>query len=559
MTEISNTTVNTVSICDSNFNFAVEDFRLNDGDTDSDVIRAALSSISSNVPEGQGSRLYFETGRTYVYDRTAEIDYINNLLIDLNGATLMRADASVTTANLAADTSVNANSIVLDFIPTSWYIGDTLTAFTGSNDIDTSRNPMRISAIDIETNTVSLDAGFGAFGPTTDIIPAGAWIGKSFQCFLGSPSTEEGGKLRPGVNYNIQIINGTIDGNSANQLNNSWRFAMEIYINGRSSGIRGVRFSNTTGECIVGHGLRIESCEFRNLSGSAYHTSRHDDTEAAGSASWFINNYVEGVCLAGNVANGHSEGAVTFSWGAGRLIVTGNEFRNGNESVLGGFGPSAGESMPDKWIIFSNNIANSFNGLFWGLFPPIEGVVISNNILVNCKDNSSDLNKLLNSATSTVGGNVAVGDTVLGGSLRATNAIFGAEPTGTIGQVKLWARGRKLRTNYSSLSDCTAVVEANTAIMALISADTTGSVLGYYSTSGAPAGSFFIQWLPAQKKLQLLGNEPGAWVEFTTPVSLPAQVNMTLRTFADNAAARAAGLKVGDLYKLSSGAVFSVI
>lgn len=202
MTEISNTTVNTVSICDSNFNFAVEDFRLNDGDTDSDVIRAALSSISSNVPEGQGSRLYFETGRTYVYDRTAEIDYINNLLIDLNGATLMRADASVTTAKLAADTSVNANSIVLDFIPTSWYIGDTLTAFTGSNDRDTSRNPMRISAIDIETNTVSLDAGFGAFGTTTDLIPAGAWIGKSFQCFLGSPSTEEGGKLRPGVNYN---------------------------------------------------------------------------------------------------------------------------------------------------------------------------------------------------------------------------------------------------------------------------------------------------------------------------------------------------------------------
>ncbi|WP_256579799.1 MULTISPECIES: hypothetical protein [unclassified Pseudomonas] len=560
MNDLAATATNLIYSSDSGFDVAVEDFRQDDDTgTDSSTIRAALAWISANVPDGQGSRLYFETGRTYIYDRTAEIDYINNLVIDLNGATLMRADASVTTARLATDTSVSSNTIVLDAVPDSWYVNDTVTAFVGSGDQDTSRSPMRITAIDPNTNTVTLAAGFGPFGNTTQTIPAGSWVGKSFQCFLGRPSTEEGGKLRPGINYNVQIINGSVDGNSANQLNNSWRFAMEIYINGRSSGIRGVRFANTTGECIVGHGLRVESCEFRNLSGSAFHTSRHDDTDAVGSASWFINNYVESVCLAGNQANGHSEGAVTFSWGAGRLIVTGNEFRNGNESVLGGFGPSSGEAMPDKWIIFSDNIATSFKALFWGLFPPLEGVVISNNVLVDCNDNSAQLNKLFDSETSSVGGNVAVGNTVLGGSFRATNATFGVEPTNTISQVKVWARGRKLRTDYSSLSDCTAVVEASTAIMALISADTTGSVVAFHSASGNRSGSFFIQWLPSQKKLQLLGNESGARVEFATPVAMPGQVNMTLRTFNDNTAAKAAGLVAGDLYKLASGAVFSVI
>lgn len=560
MTDTNNVAATAADVSAPTYNISVETFRQNDGTgTDSSTIRAALLWISTNVPDGQGSRLYFETGRTYIYDRTAEIYNINNLVIDLNSATLMRADASVTTAQLALNTSVNATSIQLNSVPASWYVNDTVTAFVGSGDPDTSRNPTRITAIDRATNTVTLAGGFGPFGTTTQTIPAGASVGKSFQCFLGRPSTEEGGNLRPGINYNVQIINGILNGNSANQLNNSWRFAMEIYINGRSSGIRGVRFANTTGECIVGHGLRIQNCEFRNLSGSAFHTSRHDDTETAGSASWFVNNYVENVCQAGNIANGHSEGAVTFSWGAGRLIITGNEFRNGNTSVLGGFGPSSGEPMADKWLIFSNNIANNFRGAIWGLNNPVDGVIISNNILVDCRDNSSELNKLLNSATSSVGGNVAIGNTVLGGSFRATNATFGAEPTGTIGQVKLWARGRKLRTSYSSLSDCTAVVEASTAIMALISADTTGSVLAYHSASGAPAGSFFIQWLPAQKKLQLLGNEPGARVEFTTPVAMPAQVNMTLRTFADNTAAKTAGLVAGDLYKLSTGAVFSVI
>ena len=102
MNDLAATATNLIYSSDSGFDVAVEDFRQDDDTgTDSSTIRAALAWISANVPDGQGSRLYFETGRTYIYDRTAEIDYINNLVIDLNGATLMRADASVTTARLS--------------------------------------------------------------------------------------------------------------------------------------------------------------------------------------------------------------------------------------------------------------------------------------------------------------------------------------------------------------------------------------------------------------------------------------------------------------------------
>lgn len=540
---------------------SVENFRVSAGATlsDTDAARAALAWIGANVNEGLGAILKYECGRLYVYDGTTEIGNISNLTIDLNGALLRRAPASQTTAKLSVAAGVGATSITLDAIPASWKVGDTVTAFTGPQNANTGPNPSRINAINQATKTVTLAGGLGAVGSNTVTLPVGTWIGKNYQCFLGRPSTEENGNLRPGINNNVHIINGSIDGNSANQLNNSWRFSMEIYINGRSSGVSGVKFSNTAGECIVGHGLRVEGCEFRNLSGSAFHTSRHDDTEAAGSASWFTSNVVDGVCLATNAVNGHSEGAVTFSWGAGRLIVTGNEFRNGNEGVLGGFGPSTG-AMADKWLVFSDNICMTFNRVFWGLVAPLAGVVVANNVFIDCNDNSVEMQNLLLSPSCSAGGNVAIGNTVLSGSFRATNGAFGDDMSGTLTQIRMWARRDKLWSNYSRISDCTAAIEGNTALLAMISSDAAGAGSGvaFHSAAGRPVGSFFLQWLPSQKKFQFLGNETGAVAEFTTPVILKSRLNVILPVFANDAAAKAAGLILGDMYKMASGAVYTV-
>ena len=539
----------------------VENFRMNGPAVrgDAETIQAALAWIVANVTEGLGSRLIFQARRTYVYDSTSEISYVNNLVIDLNGARLLRAPASATTAKLAVAASISATTLTLDAIPANWKVGDTVAAFSNALDANTSRNAIRINAINQAAKTITLAGGIGAFGSNTTTIPAGVFIGKNYQCFLGRPSTEENGNLRPGINHNIQIINGIIDGNKANQLNNSWRFSMEIFLNGRSSGISGVKFLDTAGECIVGHGLRVEGCEFRGLSGSAYHLSRHDDTTDAGSASWFTNNYVDGVCLAGNAVNGHSEGAVTFSWGAGRLIVANNEFRNGGEGVLGGFGPSSGEINADKWLVVTGNLCLTFNRVFWGLFAPLQGIVVSDNVFVDCNDNTVEMSLLLTSPSCSAGGNVAIGNTVLSGSLRATNAAFGDDMSGTLTQTKLWARGNKLRSTYTTLSEYTAVIEANTALVALMSADNTGSGLAFLSAGGHPVGSFYLQWLPQQKKLQFLGVETGAKVEFTTPVSLGLnRLNVVLPVFASDAAAKAAGLVVGDMYKTAAGAVYNV-
>lgn len=540
---------------------SVENFRVSAGVTlsDTDAARAALAWIGANVNEGLGAILKYECGRLYVYDGTTEIGNISNLTIDLNGALLRRAPASQTTAKLSVAAGVGATSITLDAIPASWKVGDTVTAFTGRQNANTGPNPSRINAINQATKTVTLAGGLGAVGSNTVTLPVGTWIGKNYQCFLGRPSTEENGNLRPGINNNVHIINGSIDGNSANQLNNSWRFSMEIYINGRSSGVSGVKFSNTAGECIVGHGLRVEGCEFRNLSGSAFHTSRHDDTEAEGSASWFTSNVVDGVCLATNAVNGHSEGAVTFSWGAGRLIVTGNEFRNGNEGVLGGFGPSTG-AMADKWLVVSDNLCMTFNRVFWGLVAPLAGVVVANNVFIDCNDNTVEMQNLLLSPSCSAGGNVAIGNTVLSGSFRATNGAFGDDMSGTITQTKMWARRDKLWSNYDRISDCTAVIEGSTALLAMICSDAAGagSGIAFHSAAGRTSGSFFIQWMPSQKKLQFLGNETGANVQFTTPVTIGGRLNIVLPVYASDAAAKAAGLVVGDMYKAPSGAVFNV-
>lgn len=374
--------------------YLVESFRLPDV-SDSNTIRSAIAWVRQNRAR-QMTRLVFEHGKQYTIDRTIEMGDVANLTLDLNGATLFRAPWTETTSSLSQDTSVGSSILHLDSIPSNWEVSDILMAYTGSGGIANTGKYLSISSIDRVAKTVTLSGTLGAVGSHTVTVPAGTKIGKQIITFNGEYNV---------LSENVKIINGTFDGNSANQKNKFWRYSMEVLFYGRNSEVSGCTFKNTQGECISGHGIRVEGNEFFNLSGSCLHTSLHDDLAPESGGSWFINNSVKDVCL-DYIANGHSEGAVAFSYGAGNLVVSNNLFDTGYTGVLGAFGPSNDPEHADRWLIVTNNICKNFGGVFGGVATPVYGVILTNNLFVNCGSNSTSMRSLAENTLNQLYGNV---------------------------------------------------------------------------------------------------------------------------------------------------------
>ena len=535
---------------------SVESFRTT-GLSDSNTIRAALDYIESNCV-GKMTTLVFEASRGYVYDRTAELRTINNLIIELNGATLKRAPATATKTTLAQDAGTGQSTLYLNSIPNNWEVGDYLSAYVDNTDAGVSKNNCRITSIVRAENRVGISGGFGNFGGYTATIPAGTTIAKKFSAFAGRPSSTEANIPTPGgVNYNVHIINGVIDGNAANQENNSWYFNAEIGLHGRHSSIRNMVFGDTAGECIVGHGVRVDGCTFRRLQGSAFHLSMHDESWASASASWFTSNFVDRVNLATQEVNGHSEGAITFSWGAGRLIVTGNELSNGTESVLGAFGPATEAENPDKWLIFSNNLCRNFDRLFYAISAPAEGVVVTDNILVDCESSTFQMGVLLAGKSNIVGGNSCIGNSAVTGAYRATNAVFGAA-TSTITSLSLLAGDDVTGFDKGRMSGVaqSAVMHPTVAYRAYVTGDAGVAGDAFFTPGGNNAGEFFRQWTPATKQYALAGNVAGGGVRV---VIKSATLNLdSTQTHVDNAAALASGMVTGDVYATPTGQLMRV-
>ena len=531
----------------------VEKFR--PGATDSEAIQAALDHVGATFA-GKMARIEFQAGREYVYDTTGNLKNINNLVIDLNGATLKRAPSASTVTTTAQDAGTGQATVYLTAVPATWKVGDFLTAFYGPEDSKTSRDPIRIVSINRGNNSVGLYSGFGAFGAYAAIIPAGCKVGKNFSAFAGRPSSVEAQSLlAPGVNENVHICNGIIDGNAANQINSSWRYACEIFIQGNRSSVTNVTFRDTTAECIVGHGIQVAGNRFLNMGGSCLHTSVHDDTLSKNSMSWFVNNLVDGVNKKTQAVVGHAEGAITFSWGAGRLIVANNDMRNGLEGVLGAFGPSTGP-MGDKWLIVSGNICNTFRTLFYDIALPVEGVVVHQNVFVNIDKISEKTALLLQSGSSSVGGNIVIGPSPINGAFRASQAVFGPLGAGLIEQVKLWARRDAVEGfNYGWLSEQAAAVEGQTAGLAFVTSNNGSGGLTFYSPGGSQYGSYFMHWKPDAKRMRIANNEEGGALELATPI-IASQVPGPYNSQAE---ATGAGHTAGKLYRDASGFIRVVL
>ena len=467
----------------------VESFR-QVGFSDSETIQAALSFINDLTTSGH--RLIFDAGRIYTYNAEHSLKNINDLLIDLNGATLRRADGSTTSTTLASALTVaGGTTLQLSSVPANWKVGEFIAAFTSDSDVDTSRDRAKIT--NISGNTVTISSPF-TFSPTKETLPIGTVVAKAFSVFTGRPSATDSTALplTPGNNRRIFITNGTIDGNRDNQLNVSWRFIVEIGISSNGGVIEKVNFKNITGETFVGHGVTIQNCVFEDIGGSCYHTSVNDQTSDLAGFAFFRGNTCKRIGIATNAKVGHAEGAITFSWNPGNLIVTGNVMEDLTEYFLGNFAPSTGANSGEFMTVYGNIIKGA-KGVFDFIQSPALGINIFGNVFHDCGNNLQKTQTLNENITCSFRGNVLSGTTTAIQQSRSDSQLVGALRNGAtqVGDTVSYI-ARSIIPAYTPPlgAEITTAVESNSSnFHAYVSPVSSGTA--HYHPGGNAAGSAF--------------------------------------------------------------------
>ena len=344
--------------------------------TISDAFNRALE-FCRNVPY-RGTRIIFPRGQLYKYDKDHILGNLSHCMIDLNGSTVQRRSASFFSSNtteiIPSGTGLNAREIyVAD--ASKFKVGEFVYSIKGIGLDNISSDPREI--ISISGNKLTISGAFyykgTEYGSNTQV---GAVICKRVNFIGGIANSFEGE-----YNDKIVICNGELDGNAEGQPSNAWVFNTEVGINSNRGAIYNMTFRNTAAECIVGHGVDIYSNQFFDIGGSCFHTSVHDNSLNVTGGSWFRNNQCERTNLATQAVSGHAEGLVTFSWGAGRLVVANNICKDGTEPFLGTFGSPTGDN-PDKYLVVHHNIVERFPTFMNYLAPDAVGVSITDNILI---------------------------------------------------------------------------------------------------------------------------------------------------------------------------------
>jgi len=357
----------------------------------------------------------------------------------------------------------------------------------------------------------------GISGVTT--LPTGTTIMKSFNAFAGRPSSADSQSLLdPGANKRIRIHGGTIDGNVANQITYSWRVNTEILLHSEGGAIFDMKFQNTACECIVGHGIKVSGNAFTDLGGSAIHTSVNDFLVAVATPTIFAMNLVRRTNLKGQTASGHSEGAVTFSWGPGHLIIADNLFDGGNEPLLGNFGMSSGAN-PSRLLIVSGNIAKGYPKIFAAVQAATYGVTITGNAFHDCGNNASLVDTFF-SALNFIGSNSVSGNTVLPDQPALGAHRFGPTVVETLGGAgpavvtnpnnRLWVKQSGSGVPAANLSDSNIVSESsgdNLFSFASIATKIAGFAWRFAGSANAIAA--YLIHVPAENALKIGVNSSG--------------------------------------------------
>lgn len=363
----------------------------------------AWQELQSQIDKGgNGTSINLDSNKVYVLNSELNLRSFSNISITGNGATVRRDDAKNTTTALAADFK-GGNQIQVTDVPVNYRIGDKLAIATGQSVDRVTINPMTI--VDISGNTITTNHPFeGRF-------KAGATVLKSYNLIAGLPSHIKGGS-----NGNITIKDVVFDGNARNnQTSLAWMINGTITLHGgKTSQIISNNFYDISNENIIGHGVKVLDNEFDGLNGSAFHTSVHDKTKELNAGSVFKNNFVFNVNRIDKGINGHSEGAITFSWGAGNLSITDNEFisKSGNYGVMGVF--AGASEHTDENLVFLQNAASNFEYLIqivYTIETPARNILITKNKLHDVGQN--DFTHLSGNPSIRIGCNIETGNTKL--------------------------------------------------------------------------------------------------------------------------------------------------
>lgn len=338
----------------------------------------AWSTLQEQIDsQGDGAVIDLDPNLTYVLDSALNLRNYSGVKFNGHGATIMRSNSRHTSTKLANNYKAGSTMVIVESVPENFRVGDELAIAKGIAIDQVTNNPRKI--VSISGNTINLSSSFYD-DYTTD---ENAIVFKTFALIHGLPS-----HIPNGSNPSTIIENIFFDGNARNnKINYGWVINMAIGLHGgKDSIIRNNHFVDMPNETIVGHGVVVDNNIFDGLNGSAFHTSVHDNTKQINGLASFINNTVTNVNRIDKYLSGHSEGAITFSWGGGNLNIENNYFSSetGNYGVMGIF---AGQPQnTDENLIVTSNEAYNFEWIIKILSPdssPSKNILITDNLFSN--------------------------------------------------------------------------------------------------------------------------------------------------------------------------------
>ena len=345
--------------------FLVESFRQS-GMSDQEVIQAACDSVPEN------SILLFDN-KTYNIDHTIFV-YKS---LKFNGPATFRREDQVD-CQLTEPAGEDSRQLVLN-TSEGLKVRDYFLLTNGQKDYKNTTSMNLITAIN--GNMVTTFYPIGKFVNGSADYMAGTHFLKDVKFFWVTDRN-------PGIfpTQTCSFVNLTFDGNRYhNQGSYSWLLHYGILAASKGKTIiDSCTFMNNPAENVLGHNLYISNSSFRNLNGSAIHTSIDRLYVAENEIhSEFINNHFENTNEILSTIGGHSEGCITHSNSGGYYTAKNNTFINVGEAIIGLLYPSVSQNdWGTSEIAFTNNIINTSGRMVYsfGILPgKLENVRIVNN------------------------------------------------------------------------------------------------------------------------------------------------------------------------------------
>ncbi|MES2330128.1 MAG: hypothetical protein V4539_11040 [Bacteroidota bacterium] len=461
---------------------------VNDYGTSVASIRSAITAA------GDSGTLIFNPGTIYTIDDYLRIKPEQTWL--MYGVTLKRASETVVTLTAVATSAQLTVSV--SSVPSSWQLGDHIYFYVDSSSTGGTVDTRIITGISGTTITLSNALGLGAYNSATSYA-IGVKVKKVFPLVttLDATTIPELTGITNDEIYPFYIEGGTFDGDKALTGDNvSWYVNQTIFGFGEKKAIiSGCTFVNIPNDCIDGHGLIVDKCNYKNLNNSFVHLSgtllnhvtfavlKHTIGTIISNCTGDSSN----LFLSG-VYSRHSRGVIESSSSGGFVTVIGCRFSNGKNSVYGDlYDIEAGGGdyqLATRNIIIAGNYFRNYNKIFanilpravvrpfsklgninvsgnifdscqrteWpaynepGFYDYVDSMVITGNSLINGTSwfyplRFEDLTNIINQQTETQMGGLNVSGTVAAGSLSSALAnitsIAGLQNLTVIGNSKL--------------------------------------------------------------------------------------------------------------------------